>query len=192
MLKLLLQSTLMLLLMTMVTGFAYPLLVTMTAHELFPRQAEGSLIRNSAGIVVGSELLGQQFSDAKYFHSRPSATSPYSYNASGSCGSNLGPTNPDLVKQIDQRIKKCKSEVSPDPNLKIPIDLVTTSASGLDPDISVESALYQVKRVAAARGMPEKDVLNLINQCETKRQLGLLGEPRVNVLKVNLLLDGPK
>ncbi|MCC7527817.1 MAG: potassium-transporting ATPase subunit KdpC, partial [Candidatus Melainabacteria bacterium] len=147
--KVLIQSALMLSIMTIVTGVAYPLFVTLIAQTFFPHQANGSLIKNDKGEIIGSELLGQQFSEAKYFSSRPSATSPYPYNAAGSGGSNLGPTNEDLVKQIAERIKTQRSYPGASPD-KIPVDLVTASASGLDPHISVEAAQYQAARVAAA------------------------------------------
>jgi K+-transporting ATPase ATPase C chain len=189
--KVLVQSALMLLIMTIVTGVAYPLCVSIIAQSFFPHQANGSLIKNEKGEVVGSELLGQQFSEAKYFSSRPSATSPYPYNAAGSGGSNLGPTNEDLKEQIADRIKNQKSYPGASSN-KIPIDLVTASASGLDPHISAESALYQADRVASARSMPKERVLSMIDKCVEPRQFHILGEPRVNVLKLNMLLDRPK
>jgi len=181
----------MLLIMTIVTGVAYPLFITIAAQSLFPHQANGSLIKNDKGEVIGSELLGQQFSQAKYFSSRPSATSPYPYNAAGSSGSNLGPTNGDLIKQIAERIKAQRSYPGASSE-KMPTDLVTASGSGLDPDISVEAAKYQVSRVAAARSISQESVLELISKCAKPRQFQILGEPRVNVLKLNLLLDRRK
>lgn len=177
--------------MTIVTGVAYPLFITLIAQFLFPHQANGSLIKNEKGEVVGSEFLGQQFSEAKYFSSRPSATSPYPYNAAGSSGSNLGPTNEDLAKQIAERIKTQKNYPGASPD-KMPIDLVTASASGLDPHISVEAARYQAARVAAARSMSKEVMLDLIEKSIEPRQFQFLGEPRINVLKLNLLLDRPK
>ncbi len=189
--KVIVQSALMLLVMTIVTGVVYPLFVTIIAQSFFPHQANGSLIKNEKGEVVGSELLGQQFSEAKYFSSRPSATSPYPYNAAGSGGSNLGPTNEELPKQIAERIKNQKSFPGAT-QAKVPIDLVTTSSSGLDPHISAEAALYQADRIAMARSMPKATVLELIDKCVEPRQFQILGEPRVNVLKLNLLLDRPK
>jgi K+-transporting ATPase ATPase C chain len=189
--KVLIQSALMLLVMTIVTGVAYPLFITLIAQFLFPHQANGSLIKNEKGEVVGSEFLGQQFSEAKYFSSRPSATSPYPYNAAGSSGSNLGPTNEDLAKQIAERIKTQKNYPGASPD-KMPIDLVTASASGLDPHISVEAARYQAARVAAARSMSKEVMLDLIEKSIEPRQFQFLGEPRINVLKLNLLLDRPK
>lgn len=189
--KVLIQSALMLSIMTIVTGVAYPLFVTLIAQTFFPHQANGSLIKNDKGEIIGSELLGQQFSEAKYFSSRPSATSPYPYNAAGSGGSNLGPTNEDLVKQIAERIKTQRSYPGASPD-KIPVDLVTASASGLDPHISVEAAQYQAARVAAARSMSKEVILDLIEKSIEPRQFQILGEPRINVLKLNLLLDRPK
>jgi len=189
--KVLTQSALMLLLMTIVTGVVYPLFVTIIAQTLFPHQANGSLIKNEKGEVVGSELIGQQFSDAKYFSSRPSATSPYPYNAAASGGSNLGPTNTDLSKQIVERIRIQKSYPGTS-QARVPIDLVTASASGLDPHISTESALYQAEKVAVARSVSKATVLNLIDQSVEPRQFQILGEPKVNVLKLNLLLDRQK
>ncbi len=177
--------------MTIVTGVAYPLFVTMVAQSFFPHQANGSLVKNEKGEVVGSELLGQQFSEAKYFSSRPSATSPYPYNAAGSCGSNLGPTNEDLKKQVAERIKTQKDYPGASKD-KVPADLVMASASGLDPHISVESARYQADKVATARSISKEAVLSLVDKCVEPRQLQILGEPRVNVLKLNMLLDRPK
>lgn len=189
--KVLVQSALMLLIMTIVTGVVYPLFVTIIAQTFFPHQANGSLIKNEKGAIVGSELLGQQFSEAKYFSSRPSATSPYPYNAAASGGSNLGPTNADLPKQIAERIKTQQSFPGAS-QAKVPIDLVTASASGLDPHISTESALYQAEKVAVARSISKATVLNLIDQSVEPRQFQILGEPKVNVLKLNLLLDRQK
>ncbi len=186
--KVLIQSALMLIVMTIITGVVYPLFITIIAQTFFPHQANGSLLKNERGEVIGSELLGQQFSEAKYFSSRPSATSSYPYNAAASGGSNLGPTNEDLTKQIAERIKTQKGLPGAS-QAKIPIDLVTTSSSGLDPHISTEAALYQAERVAMARYISKATVLNLIDQSVEPRQFQILGEPRVNVLKLNLALD---
>ena len=185
-----------LLALTLITGLAYPLAMTGIAGVLFPRQAQGSLIEKD-GKVVGSALIGQEFKDDKYFHGRPSATTapdpndstktvPAPYNATNSGGSNLGPTSKALNDRIKEDVEKLKAE-----NLgsSVPVDLVTTSASGLDPDISPEAALFQVPRVAKARNMPEERVRDLVNKTAQGRLLGLLGEPRVNVLALNLALD---
>jgi potassium-transporting ATPase KdpC subunit len=174
--------------LTLVTGVAYPLAVTGIAAAVFPSAAGGSLIERD-GKVVGSRLIGQPFGDAKYFWSRPSATSPYPYNAAASSGSNLGPLNPALIDAINDRVTKLRkaNRGQQDP---VPIDLVTASASGLDPHISPAAAYYQVRRIAKARQLPEAEVQMLLNQHVEPRTLGLLGEPRVNVLLLNLALDG--
>jgi K+-transporting ATPase ATPase C chain len=171
------------------------LLVTGIAHAVFPRQAEGSLIERD-GVCVGSALIGQNFDEPKYFWGRLSATQttddppkPLPYNAASSSGSNLGPLNPDLMKAAQTRIDALKA-ADPENKLPIPVDLVTSSASGLDPQISPAAAEYQLARVARARGMKEDDLRKLINQHTQTRTLGLLGEPRVNVLELNLDLDG--
>ena len=185
-----------LLALTLITGLAYPLAMTGIAGVLFPRQAQGSLIEKD-GKVVGSALIGQEFRDDKYFHGRPSATTapdpndstktvPAPYNAANSGGSNLGPTSKALNDRIKEDVEKLKAE---NPGSSVPVDLVTTSASGLDPDISPEAALFQVPRVAKARNMPEERVRDLVNKTTQGRLLGLLGEPRVNVLALNLALD---
>jgi K+-transporting ATPase ATPase C chain len=185
-----------LLALTLITGLAYPLAMTAIAGAIFPKQAAGSLIERD-GKVVGSALIGQEFKDDKYFHSRPSATTapdpadstktvPAPYNAANSGGSNLGPTSKALNDRIKEDVEKLKAE---NPKAAVPQDLVTTSASGLDPDISPEAALFQAPRVAKARKMPEDRVRELVTQNAAGRYAGLLGEPRVNVLALNLALD---
>lgn len=176
--------------LTLITGLVYPLVVTGVAQVLFPQQANGSLILID-GRPVGSSLIGQPFDAPKYFWGRPSATSPYPYNAAASSGSNLGPTNAALIKAVQTRIDALKS-ADPDNPLPLPVDLVTASGSGLDPHISPASAAYQVRRVARARGMAEAMVRQLVTQHTEGRQLGILGEPRVNVLTLNLALDTVK
>jgi K+-transporting ATPase KdpC subunit len=174
-------------LFTLITGVIYPLLVTGVAQIVFPGKANGSLLKQE-GRVVGSELIGQQFSDPKYFWSRPSATSPFAYNAGSSTGSNYGPLNPALVDGAKKRIQDLRA-VDSSNTQPIPVDLVTASGSGLDPHISVAAALYQVGRVARIRNMDEARVRSLADQNTEGREFGLLGEPRVNVLKLNLALD---
>jgi K+-transporting ATPase ATPase C chain len=173
--------------LTLITGLLYPLVVTGVAQVLFPRQANGSLIIND-GKPVGSSLIGQPFDAPKYFWGRLSATSPFPYNAAASSGSNLGPTNDALMKGVQARIDALKT-ADPDNPLPLPVDLVTASGSGLDPHISPASAAYQVRRVARARRMEEAVVRQLVSQYTEGRQLGILGEPRVNVLTLNLALD---
>jgi K+-transporting ATPase ATPase C chain len=185
-----------LLALTAITGLAYPLAMTGIAGVLFPTQAQGSLIEND-GKVVGSELIGQEFKDEKYFHGRPSATTAPDpadstktvsapYNAANSGGSNLGPTSKALNDRVKEDVDKLKAE---NPSMPVPMDLVTTSASGLDPDISPDAALFQVPRVAKARQMTEDRVRALVSENTKGRFAGLLGEPRVNVLALNLALD---
>ena len=177
-----------LVLLSVLTGVVYPAIVTGIAQVVFPHQANGSLIVRD-GKVIGSALIGQPFDDPKYFWGRPSATSPFQYNAGSSSGSNLGPTNPALTKAVQERVDGLRA-ADPDNKAPVPADLVTTSGSGLDPHISPAAALYQVGRVAKARKMDESAVRQLIERATEGRQFGLLGEPRVNVLALNLALDG--
>ena len=192
-------AILVLLLLTLITGLAYPLAMTEVAGAIFPKQAQGSLIERD-GKVVGSALIGQEFKDDKYFHGRLSATTapdpadasktvPAPYNAANSGASNLGPTSKALNDRIKEDVEKLKAE---NPSASVPIDLVTTSASGLDPDISPEGALFQVPRVAKARGMSEDKVRQLVTETTSGRLIGIFGEPRVNVLELNLALDAAK
>jgi K+-transporting ATPase ATPase C chain len=176
--------------LTVLTGLIYPVAVTGIAQLLFPGQANGSLIMKD-GKAVGSRLIGQPFDDPKYFWSRPSATSPFPDNAGSSGGSNLGPTNPDLQKAVQGRIDALRA-ADADSHDPIPVDLVTASGSGLDPEISPAAALYQVHRVAKVRGLSEEKVRELVTQYTRGRQFGFLGEPGVNVLTLNLALDQAK
>lgn len=180
----------MLLLLTVLTGLIYPLAVTGLAQLFFPDQANGSLIARE-GKVIGSKLIGQYFDKPEYFWSRPSATAPFPYNAAASGGSNLGPTNPVLLEAVKARVAALRA-VDPGNDLPIPVDLVTASGSGLDPHISPAASLYQLKRVARARGLDENSVLTLVSKHTEGRQFGLLGEPRVDVLELNLALDALK
>jgi len=175
------------LLLTAVTGVFYPLLVTGIAEFAFPERANGSLIRTKNGIA-GSELIGQPFDDPKYFWGRLSSTPDFPYNSASSSGSNLGPSNPALVEAVKARVVALQ-KADPGNKSTIPIDLVTSSGSGLDPHISPAAALYQTPRVARARGVPEDQVRLLVDRFTETRQLGFLGEPRVNVLRLNLALD---
>lgn len=177
----------MLIALTVLTGLIYPLAVTGLAQLFFPDQTNGSLIVQE-GKVVGSKLIGQYFDKPEYFWSRPSATAPFPYNAAASGGSNLGPTNPVLLEAVKARVAALRA-ADPGNDLPIPVDLVTASGSGLDPHISPAAASYQVKRVARARGLDENRVLTLVSKHTTGRQFGVLGEPRVNVLRLNLALD---
>jgi K+-transporting ATPase ATPase C chain len=177
-----------LVLLSVVTGLAYPALVTVIAQVVFPHQANGSLIVRD-GKTEGSALIGQPFDDPKYFWGRPSATSPFGYNAGASSGSNLSPTNPDLIKAVQGRVDALRA-ADPGNTAPVPVDLVTASGSGLDPHISPAAALYQVGRVAKARNRDRQGIAQLVERYMEGRTLGLLGEPRVNVLALNLALDG--
>jgi K+-transporting ATPase ATPase C chain len=172
---------------TLLTGILYPLFITGIAQAFFPHQANGSLIVKN-GQVLGSQLIGQPFDDPGYFWGRLSATSPYPYNAAASSGSNLGPTNPALIAEVKTRIADLRA-ADPSNTAPIPVDLVTSSGSGLDPDISVAAALYQIPRVAKARGMSEDVIRALVDNYIQGRQFGIFGEARVNVLELNLAID---
>lgn len=182
--------------LTVVTGLVYPLAMTGAAQALFPYQAQGSLIRQG-NRIIGSALIGQNFTEDRYFHGRPSATTatdpndafktvPAPYNAANSGGSNLGPTSKALAERVKADVEKLKEE---NPSQPVPVDLVTASGSGLDPDISPDAALFQVPRVAKARGLPEERIRGLLVAQTEGRLMGLLGEPRINVLRLNLALD---
>jgi K+-transporting ATPase ATPase C chain len=174
--------------LTAVTGIVYPVVVTGIARILFPAQAGGSLIVKD-GKVVGSRLIGQAFDDPRYFWGRPSATSPFAYNAAASSGSNLSPTNPDLVKAVQGRVDALRA-ADPGNTAPVPVDLVTASGSGLDPHVTPAAALYQAARVAKARNLDPQAVRQLAERHIEGRTWGVLGEPRVNVLALNLALDG--
>ena len=186
-LKILRQSIIALAAFTVITGVIYPLVVTGIARGVFPHSSSGNIIVQD-GKALGSTLIGQPFTDPKYFWSRPSATSPEPYNAAASSGSNLGPTNPALLTAVQQRIDALRA-ADPGNTSPVPVDLVTASGSGLDPDISPAAAYYQAGRVARVRGLSVEQVDGLIARFTSGRQLDILGEPRVNVLQLNLALD---
>src|SRR6185369_5528305 len=179
-------AVLMTLVTTILLGLGYPLVVTGLAQVIFPDKANGQLIRNADGIVIGSRLIGQPFSSPGYFRSRPSAAGANGYDASASSGSNLGPTNPKLIDRVKADVARLEAE---NPGKWVPIDLVTTSASGLDPHISPAAAEFQIPRVARERGMSEEELRQIVAAHTEGRQFGFLGEPRVNVLELNLDLD---
>jgi K+-transporting ATPase ATPase C chain len=184
--KNLITAVLMTIATTVLLGILYPLLVTGLAQIIFPRQANGGLIQGKDGVLIGSRLIGQPFSGPGYFHSRPSAAGAAGYDASASSGSNLGPTNAQLITRVNGDVARLQAE---NPNTPIPVDLVTTSGSGLDPDISPAAAEFQIRRVAADRKIPETEVARLVQENSKDRQWGFLGEPRVNVLELNIALD---
>jgi K+-transporting ATPase ATPase C chain len=196
------QAVIATIVLTLILGLGYPLAMTYLSGALFPHQAHGSLIKKEDGTVIGSELIGQSFTGATYFHGRPSATTdtdpndatktvPAPYNAAASNASNAAPSSKALVADVQSRVEALKAE-NPDASGEVPVDLVTTSGSGLDPHISVAAALYQVPRVAKARGLKDDELIRLVQAYTEGRTFGLLGEPRVNVLKLNLALDAAK
>lgn len=195
MIRALRQTVGILLVLSVITGIFYPLLVTGLAQLLFHHQANGSVVKDKDGRPVGSELIGQPFSSDRYFWSRPSATNDgggkdQPYNAANSTGSNLGPTNPDLADKVTARAARLRSaNPASQPGEAVPVDMVTASASGLDPDISLAAAEYQIPRVAKARTMDQAKLRELVARIAQQRQFGILGEPRMNVLKLNLALD---
>lgn len=180
-------ALMLLLLMTLLTGVLYPLVVTAIGQALFPSRVNGSIMERN-GKAVGSRLIGQAFASPGYFWSRPSATTPFPYNASSSMGSNYGPLNPAFLKSVKDRVDLLHA-ADPENSQPVPVDLVTASASGLDPHISIAAAMYQVHRVSRARNLPEAKVRALVNQYTDPRDLALLGEPGVNVVRLNLALD---
>jgi K+-transporting ATPase ATPase C chain len=184
--KNLITAVLMTIATTVLLGILYPLLITGLAQLIFPQQANGELIHRKDGVIVGSRLIGQPFSGRGYFHSRPSAAGAAGYDASASGGSNLGPTNAQLIARVNGDVAKLQAD---NPGTPVPVDLVTTSGSGLDPDISPATAEFQLRRVAAERKIPEADVAGLVRENSEGRQWGFLGEPRVNVLTLNIALD---
>ncbi len=184
--KNLITAILMTIATTVLLGVVYPLLVTGLAQLIFPKKANGQLIHGKDEVVIGSRLIGQPFSGPGYFHSRPSAAGAAGYDATASGGSSLGPTNAQLIARVNGDAAKLQAE---NPGVPIPVDLVTTSASGLDPDITPAAAAFQIRRVASDRKIPETDVARLVQEHSENRQWGFLGEPRVNVLELNLALD---
>jgi K+-transporting ATPase ATPase C chain len=188
MVKNLLKSFLLLVIFIVILGLLYPLVVTGISRIIFPAKSAGSLIY-SGNKIIGSELIGQNFTGDKYFHPRPSAAGKNGYDAISSGGSNLAPTNKDFISTVDERLSAFKTENNLPDNTIIPADIVTTSGSGLDPDISIESAMLQINRISIARGIPAIKIEDLIVENTENRLLGFLGEPKVNVLKLNLLLD---
>jgi K+-transporting ATPase ATPase C chain len=184
--KNLITAVLMTIATTVLLGILYPLLVTGLAQLIFPKQANGELIHGKDGVVIGSRLIGQPFSGPGYFHSRPSAAGAAGYDATASGGSNLGPTNAQLIARVNGDVAKLQAE---NPGTPIPVDLVTTSGSGLDPDISPAAAQFQVRRVVLERKISEAEVARLVLENSENRQWGFLGEPRVNVLELNIALD---
>ncbi|AWN75009.1 potassium-transporting ATPase subunit KdpC [Legionella anisa] len=181
-----------LLIFSLLTGLIYPAVVTALAQVFFPYQANGSLLQRD-GILIGSALIGQHFDTPNYFWGRPSATTPFPYNAASSSGSNMGPSNPEFLAIVKKRVNRLQQYDLDNPNKRskqlIPVDLVTASASGLDPEISPLAAYYQIPRIAKARHISEQKIQELVNQLIKKRTLHLLGEPRINVLELNLALD---
>ncbi len=184
--KNLITAILMTIATTVLLGIFYPLLVTGLAQLIFPNQANGQLLRGKDGVVIGSRLIGQPFSGPGYFHSRPSAAGAAGYDASASSGSNLGPTNAQLISRVNGAVAKLQAG---NPGVPIPVDLITTSASGLDPDITPAAAKFQIRRVATERKIPEEEVAGLVRENSESRQWGLLGDPRVNVVELNIALD---
>lgn len=183
--KNLITAALMTIATTILLGILYPLLMTGLAQLIFPKQANGQLIQRG-GVIVGSRLIGQPFSGPGYFHSRPAAAGAAGYDATASSGSNLGPTNAQLIARVNGDVAKLRVE---NPSVPIPVDLLTTSASGLDPHITPAAAQFQIRRVAAERKSPEKEVAALVRENTENRQWGFMGEPRVNVLELNIALD---
>ena len=185
-------SVIMIILLTLLVGVAYPLFLTGIAQLAFPGQANGSLVYDQRGKVVGSSLIGQSFTDPRYFHPRPSAAGPNGYDATASGGSNLGPTNSVLINLVGERAAKYRQDNGLGPDVAVPVDAVTTSASGLDPQISLANALLQAPRVAKARNLPEDQVKALVMQHLQGRAIAILGDPGVNVLELNLALDSTR
>lgn len=188
MIKNIIKSLLLLIIFTIILGLLYPLVITGISKIVFPKKSAGSLIYNGDKII-GSELIGQSFSGEKYFHSRPSSAGQDGYDSMSSAGSNLAPTNKDFILIVGERINSFKSENNINDGTLIPSDIVTASGSGLDPHISVDSALLQIKRISKARNIPEEKIKKLVLENVENRQFGFLGEPKENVLKLNLLLD---